>query len=78
MGLLVAETAFVHACFANWPLRSFSAASVALLAAQRLLAPRHGAQPAALSPAAVNTTFLVLGLGGVGLMARVWLDAAFA
>jgi len=30
-----------------------------------------------LSPASVNAVFLLLGLGGVGLMARVWADAAF-
>jgi len=38
----------------------------------------HSASRAAsMSPAAINATFLVLGLGGAGLMARVWLDAAF-
>jgi 1,4-dihydroxy-2-naphthoate octaprenyltransferase len=83
--LLLGETAFVHAHFTNWPLRSFSAASVALLGAQAVLT--GGATPngkekdrraTSMSPASVNAVFLVLGVGGVGLMVRVWLDAAFA
>ena len=90
--LLVAEIAFVYACFDNWPLRSFSAASLVLLGAQYYLQPPSSkaaaagdgfrgttpvAKPAAMSAEAINTTFLVLGLGGLGLMGRVWLDAAF-
>lgn len=77
--LLVAETAFVHACFSNWPLRSFSAASLALLGGQVALGSRAaaGASTTPMSAQAINTTFLVLGVGGLGLMGRVWLDAAF-
>lgn len=30
------------------------------------------------APETINRTFLWMGLGGVGLMVRVWLDAAFA
>ena len=89
--ILLGETAFVHASFEHWPLRSLSSGSLALLMAQALFTRQSAgdtggdganATPAAvkpaLSPASVNSTFLVLGLGGVGLMARVWLDAAFA
>lgn len=71
--LLAGETAFVHWHFAYWPLRSLSSGSLALLLAQMLL----GSGGAAVAPETINRTFLVLGLGGVGLMARVWLDAAF-
>ena len=71
--LLAGETAFVHWHFAHWPLRSLSSGSLALLLAQMLL----GSGGAAVAPETINRTFLVLGLGGVGLMARVWLDAAF-
>lgn len=72
--MLVGETTFVHWHFAHWPLRSLSSGSLALLAAQMLL----GSEGTAVSPQAINRTFLVLGLGGVGLMVRVWLDAAFS
>ena len=84
--LLVAESAFVLAAFEDWALQSFSVASVGLLAAQ--LALLGGAAPGGkgggdgkarpgLSPASINTTFAVLGLGGVGLMLQVWVNEAF-
>lgn len=80
--LLAAEAAFVFASFSNVHLRAFSVGSLALLGAQAALATRAANAPGggaslSLSPASVNTTFLVLGLGGVGLMLQVWLDAAF-
>jgi len=77
LGLLLAETVFVHAHFENWPLRSLSDGSVALFGAQVLLGARRGAA-SQMSPATINATFLLLGVGGVGLMLRVWSDAAFA
>ena len=77
MSLLLGETALVHAHFESWPLLSLSAGSTALLAVQILLSRRGGSTSMPISPASIHTTFLVLGLGGVGLMARVWLDAAF-
>ena len=86
--LLLSEVAYVQAHFDNWPLQSFSAASVAMLGAQALLTSRSGAgkgeqelferPPPAMSAASINAVFLVLGAGGLGLMVRVWLDAAFA
>jgi hypothetical protein len=75
--MLLGETAFVHAHFDHWPLRSLSSGSLALLAAQMLLTSSQG-PGSAVSPQTINRTFLVLGLGGVGLLARVWIDAAFA
>ena len=78
--LLLGETAFVHAAFAHsFPLRSFSVASLAMLGAQATLSARGDAKAAGqpMSPSTVNATFLVLGLGGLGLMLRVWIDAAF-
>lgn len=75
--MLLGETAFVHAHFDHWPLRSLSSGSLALLAAQMLLTSSQG-PGSSVSPQTINRTFLVLGLGGVGLLARVWIDAAFA
>ncbi len=83
--LLLAECAFVRACFEDWALRSFSPASLAMLGAQLVLAPGGGggggggarAAPG-LSPEMMTATFVVLGAGGVGLMAQVWCNAAFS
>jgi 4-hydroxybenzoate polyprenyltransferase len=88
LALLLAENAFVHTHFAHsWPLRSFSLGSLGLLGAQALLGGGRASAvpsihstpppPSSLSPASVQAVFLILGLGGVGLMVRVWLDAAF-
>ena len=46
---------------------------------QATLSARGDAKAAGqpMSPSTVNATFLVLGLGGLGLMLRVWIDAAF-
>jgi len=71
--LLVAEAAYVHAMFADWALRSFSLASLGLLAIQVALG-RAAEEPSATT---INTTFIVLGLGGYGLLVQVWLNGAF-
>ena len=73
LALLCCETAFVYAHFDDWALRSFSAASVGLLACQLVLAP----PAASLAPESIATTFGVLGLGGLGLMAQVWVNVGF-
>ena len=81
--LLLAETVYVLATFDDWALQSFSIASTLLLAAQVTVDARRGAKPdgkataSGLSPESVNATFAVLGLGGVGLMAQVWVNEAF-
>ena len=81
--LLLAESSYVLAAFDDWALQSFSIASVLLLAGQVALASRRGANSdgvatgSGLSPQSVNATFTVLGLGGVGLMAQVWVNEAF-
>jgi 4-hydroxybenzoate polyprenyltransferase len=71
--VLSAEAAFVLAYFTDWALQSFSIVSVGLLALQVSLAP----SAAALSPASMNATFAILGLGGYGLMVQVWVNGAF-
>ena len=77
--LLLGETAFVWYAFTDWALRSFSASSVGLLALQVALARASGSAPSTeLTPETINTTFAVLGLGGVGLMVQVWMNIAFA
>ena len=77
-GLLLAETVFVWSVFADWALRSFSVASLGLLGLQLALARTGRAAGATeLSPETINTTFMVLGLGGVGLMGQVWVNEAF-
>ena len=73
--LLLSELGFVLAYYSDWALRSFSAASVGLLGLQMFLQGR--ATGAAPSPAAINATFAVLGLGGYGLLVQVWLNGAF-
>jgi len=74
--MLAAESAFAFAYFAHsWPLKSFSASSLALLVAQVCLTTPGRAAP--ISPSTIARTFVVLGLGGLGLMLRVWVDAAF-
>ena len=74
--LLAAETALVFCAFENWPLRSFSAISMALLVAQALPA-RSPPVKATISRTGVYAVFVLLGLGGLGLMVRVWLDGTF-
>jgi len=74
--LLAGELAFVLTHFSDWALQSFSAASLLLLALQVAFAPVPGSgRP--LSRATIERTFLVMGLGGLGLMAQVWLNGAF-
>ena len=73
--VLAAELGFVLAFFSDWALRSFSAASLGLLATQIALQGRRAAaQPTA---AAINATFAGLGLGGYGLLLQVWLNGSF-
>lgn len=74
-GVLLCENIFVYACFSQFSLRSFSSASCAMLAAN--VALPSDARGTQLSPATINATFGVLGLGGVGLMLTVWSEAAF-
>ena len=87
---LLNENMLVYGAFKNWPLQSFSTISLLMLAAQVALAPstgaarggsggggRNKATKPALSPSNIQATFVILGLGGAGLMGRVWLDAAF-
>lgn len=62
--------------YSDWALRSFSAASLLLLALQRLVQRHMGAGPAP-SAAAINATFAVLGLGGYGLLVQVWWNGSF-
>jgi len=71
--LLLAEAAFVHAYFRDWALRSFSLASFGLL----MLQVSCGDRTKKPSPAEIKTTFIVLGLGGYGLLVQVWLNGAF-
>lgn len=70
---LVAESAYVHAYFADWALRSFSLASLVLLAMQ-VAVGKAAEKPSAVT---INATFIILGLGGYGLLVQVWLNGAF-
>mmetsp|Transcript_60610 Transcript_60610/g.119983 ORF Transcript_60610/g.119983 Transcript_60610/m.119983 type:complete len:83 (-) Transcript_60610:135-383(-) len=76
--LLLAETAFVWGAFSDWALRSFSTASLGLLGLQVALGRgTSGSVPTELAPETINATFVVLGLGGVGLLVQVWVNEAF-
>jgi len=74
--ILVAELCFVLTQFGDWALQSFSVASLLLLVLQAALAPPPGSS-VQLSHETINRTFLVMGFGGVGLMAQVWVNGAF-
>ena len=70
----------VAACFDDLDLLSFSATSVALAAVQ--MAVVRGGATAKLaktkvSSATTNAVFTVMGLGGCGLLVKVWLNGSF-
>ena len=75
--MLLGETAFVHTHFDHWPLQSLSVGSLALVLGQMALNASSPAMATQVDPETINRTFLILGLGGLGLMGRVWVDAAF-
>ena len=80
LALLVAETAFVAVCFDDLDLLSFSATSVALAGVQMAVV-RGGAKAklakTKVSSATTNAVFTVMGLGGCGLLVKVWLNGSF-
>ena len=67
-------------CFDDLDLLSFSATSVALAGVQMALV-RGGAKAklakAKVSSATTNAVFTVMGLGGCGLLVKVWLNGSF-
>ena len=79
LALLVAET-FVAVCFDDLDLLSFSATSVALAGVQMAVV-RGGAKAklakTKVSSATTNAVFTVMGLGGCGLLVKVWLNGSF-
>lgn len=72
--ILVGETLFVYTQFYDWALRSFSFASIILLALQEMFGHSTGEEPSA---SAIDTTFAILGTAGFGLMVQVWFNGAF-
>ena len=69
-------SALLSNAHSDWALQSFSAASLLLLMLQIRFVPAPGSA-SQLPTKTMNRTFLVMGLGGLGLMGQVWVNGAF-